>query len=91
MQYKMLNEVLEVAHALQPHAWGDGFKSITEALIVLLKEKEINNELTAKQKRVLNCLTTVCDGEVKRLKQSDRIKQININKPGFLNGYSSHL
>jgi hypothetical protein len=83
MQYKMLNEVLEVQRALLPKSvcTMNAFQSLRE----LLQEMEKHGELTAKQKRVLNCLNTVADGEAQRLERSKRIKSI-----GFLNGYSSN-
>lgn len=57
MQYKMLNEVLEVAAAFQPFT--PSGKTTVEHLLEILNEGNKHNELTPKQKRVLNCLQTI--------------------------------
>lgn len=68
MQYKMLNEVLEVAMALQPKG-----QNTLETLYKILNEANKYNELTPKQKRVLNCLQTVATAQQKRDGDNSRI------------------
>lgn len=64
MQYKMLNEVLEVTIALQPK---DSCTNNTfDTLLAELEIRQKHNELTAKQKRVLNCLQTVVRARAKK-------------------------
>jgi hypothetical protein len=73
MQYKMLNEVLEVFESVAT----DPRKEKVNALFDALKEMHEHGELTVKQRRVLNCLCTVQQGEAQRLERSKRIKQVS--------------
>jgi hypothetical protein len=79
MQYKMLNEVLEVAMEMQPKPLND--QSVLEALKEYLIDKSGWSNLTVKQKRVLNALQTVCDGEQLRKKRAESIKQVPLGTP----------
>lgn len=77
MQYKMLTDVLDVALAIKP-AWQLSItNNVVDSLMDELVERQKHGELTAKQKRVLNCLCTVQQGEALRLERSKRIKQVN--------------
>ena len=66
MQYKMIVEILEVAEALRPGKFAKPNEPIVEAFYRLLQEGHDNNELTPKQKRVHNCITSILNSELRR-------------------------
>lgn len=66
MQYKMIVEILEVAEAMRPGLYANNNEPIVEAFYRLLQDGHDNRELTPKQKRVHNCITSILNSELKR-------------------------
>jgi hypothetical protein len=79
MKYKMLNELLEVAMAFQPQSTNE--ITTLDALEARLKEGYQHKELTSKQRRVLNCVSKVC--EVKRKPAKNRQADICVANSGI--------
>jgi hypothetical protein len=80
MKYNMLNEILEVAIAFQTQeTQAYAFIDVLEGE---LKERDMHRELTAKQRRVYNCIKRLCDDERKRVIEKG-VKQTGCKLNGF--------